>query len=430
LTPEDVVFSYDLKNKAGLYPNEPFASSSVATGPDHSVIFTLAQASPLVPKMANYYHIMSRNVLADLDPDTATFEDVSAHAGNTGEDLSLLITTGPFQLVELVRDDYMRFARYDGYWRGRPHLDEFVLRKIDDVGALTAQLQTGEIDVFGGHYDVIDPAVVADFEGSDVTVVQSEASYGAGPMISLNHRPEKTPLFQDVRVRQALLYALDRQAILDGVFFGYGTVSDSVVGIPAAFDTTAVPAPYSYDPALANQLLDEAGRALGADGIREKDGRRFQVDGYYEAGSPTYEAVVVVVQEYWRAVGIELVPSPEDASVVYERFGTGDYEVAFYVWSGNTPAFLADYFKSTSPSAEGGYGNPELDDLITAWQTEFDPDQRRALLTEIVNFIAEEVVFGIVCYQSPLGAVANRVHNYYPSPFNWFFNAHTWWVDA
>jgi peptide/nickel transport system substrate-binding protein len=429
LTPEDVVFSFDLKNNADLYGIEPFLSGTVEAGDDNTVVFTLAEPAPRVAKLASSYHIMSRNVLSDLDPATATFDEVAAHPASTGADPSRIVTTGPFQVVEIVPDDFMRLVRYDGYWRGRPHLDEFIQKKID-LSSLTAQFATGEVDVFGGHSQTLDPAAVADLEGTDVSVIHNTASLGMGMAINLNLVPEESTLFLDVGVRQALIHAIDRQAIVDSVLFGQGSVSDSPVAVVGAFDADAVPERYPYDPAIANQLLDEAGWTVGADGIREKDGRAFSVNGYFDSGNSLLEVIVAVVQEYWRAVGIEMLPSGEGSSAHWERYEARDFELYFGPWNGNFTLYLNNSFGCNSLFPESGYCNPDLDQLLETFNSTFDPDVRYDTLTEIVNFLAEEAVMPLVCFVNSLGAVSNHVHNFHPSPFNWYFNAHTWWVDA
>jgi peptide/nickel transport system substrate-binding protein len=321
----------------------------------------------------------------------------------------------------------MTLVAYENYWGGKPHLDQFILRKIDDLSALGAQLETGEIDIYGGHNDVIDPATVAALEGGSVNIVESGAIYGL--TINLN---VETPFFEDVRVRQALVYALDRPAIVEGVLFGYGEVSDLLLNIDGAYDQAAVPEPYPYDAERAGQLLEEAGWVMGADGIREKNGVKFEINGWYEAGDSTFASLAAVMQEYWRAVGIDMLPSTEDGEVLYERMSSHEYDMGFYPFTARSSIYIPGGFTCDAPDASNwaGYCNPEFDALATEYMVEFDADRRLALITEILAILAEDAVTPVVCYQKNLGAVSKRVHNFYPSYANWFFNAETWWVDA
>ncbi|MDQ3548507.1 MAG: ABC transporter substrate-binding protein, partial [Chloroflexota bacterium] len=321
-TANDVLFTYE------MYMNEatgsPRVSDFTAKIESMEVVDDMTITFNLVDPYVDFavdimiYGIIAEHIWADVDPATMGQDD-----GATGLDPSRVVGTGPFLFQEWLIEDHATAVRNDNYWNGAPYLDEYIFKVVPDQAAGVAQLQTGEIDFFGG----VPESSLAEFEGSeDVDIVDfptlSFTFYG------LNLDTTKTTLFQDVELRQALLYALDREAMIESIRFGYGEVAVGTMPVLSwAYQPDQIENTYPYDPELAMQLMDEAGWVVGADGIREKDGQRLAFTMYTNAGNLVRESYLTVLQEYWAEVGVEMTPQLEPFPALVERITqTFDFE--------------------------------------------------------------------------------------------------------
>lgn len=177
------------------------------------------------------------------------------------------IGTGPFKFGEWQKGSHIILERNDEYWEdGKPYLDRLILRFIADTGSRSAAFEAGEADI--GFFSPVEPHEVeriSSLPNLD-TVTNGYEAIAAMHLMELNMRRKE---FQDIRVRQAMLHAIDREFIRDNIFFGIAKVATGPLPSTSPLyepDT----AQYPYDPALANKLLDEAGYPRGADGFRFK----------------------------------------------------------------------------------------------------------------------------------------------------------------
>jgi len=397
---------------------------SVEVVDDLTITFNLT--APLVDFLTDVavYGIISSNVWGDMDPAL-----IKEDGGATGEDPSRVVGTGPFMFEEWITGDNAKSVRYEGYWQGDAALDEYIYKVVPDQAAGTAQLKTGEIDFFQG----VSNSEVASFEGTDVSVIPADrlsfTFYGT------NMDPEKTPLFQDVEVRQALLYALDREAMVEEIAYGFGQVAvGTMPPLSWAYNPEGIENPYPYDPELAVSLLEQAGWTdTNGDGVVDKDGLEMSFTMYTNAGNNVREQYLVVIQEYWRAIGVEMTPQLEDFGALVDRITeTFDFEVVLlgFGWSA-----APDQSAMWATESYGGgfnfvkYSNEEVDALLEEANAESDQEVRIELYTEMQNILAEELPMAILDFpQLPTG-VNNRVHNVFPSDINTYWNVHTWWVE-
>jgi peptide/nickel transport system substrate-binding protein len=408
---------------------ESVDTATVTTPDPLTVVLTYEATTVGVDTDLRDYGVKAAHVLAQIidlsgDLDAAFLE---AHPANTGEDVSLVIGTGPFRYIELVADEFERLTRYDGYWRGRPHLDELVFFRVASADLYPALLASGEIDIAGaGVFSSVDPSQIDQFDPTVAEVIEYAGT--AFHVFKMNQWPDR-PLFQDVRVRQALLYAIDREALVQAALFGYGEVAHATSAYTFAYDPDGITARYPYDPEQAAALLDEAGFVLGDDGVRANGDLRLEFTTWFTAGNTVQETAATILQEYWREIGVVTDVQSEDISALGPRvFETFDYDMA--VWNFGS---LVDQRIFYACSAEWtGYCNEELDALMNAAASEIDPTARIELQTQVFNLIMETLPVGPLYFLNGLSAVSNRVHNVYPNGqlYNYGFNAFTWWVDA
>ena len=237
------------------------------------------------------------NVLA-----TKTFSIYSptfAQAASEEELKNSAVGTGPFIVEEFLPGEVLRLRKNENYWQtGLPYLDEVVFQVIPDVNARATALEAGDVDV---AMNISIPAIDEFRNNGDFTVIDGNGSLQY--YITINNF--LAPL-DDVRVRQALNYAVDKQSMIDAIFLGRAQIADAVY-INRTVNGYVSAGVYEYDQDKARALLDEAGWVPGADGIREKDGQRLSISLYTRQGRSTGDIEIAeAVQGMLREVGVEM----------------------------------------------------------------------------------------------------------------------------
>ncbi len=290
------------------------------------------------------------------------------------------VGTGPFRFVAWQAGDSYIGEAFEAYYKGRPAADQLVIRVagLDDNGIITG-LRSGELN-----------AAKLSLVGLD--------SIEGDPSIQVRSNPGREnryiefnlarPLFEDLNVRKALSFGLNRQGIVDAIWQGRATVYNSVFPYDWAVtkqDTTI----FDNDAEEAARLLDEAGWTPGDDGIREKDGEKFSFTIHTQ--SPDWP---LVVQQQWKEIGVDAKVEFLDFPTLQSQFYTpGEFDaVAMWVpYSYYTdPHYsLPGYF--LSENNRNSYSNPESDELIIAAASTVDPDERVRLYHEWQEVIAQDV---------------------------------------
>ena len=390
-----------------------------------TVQFNLKGAFPDFPVDLGVYEIIAQHIWADVDPAA-----IAQDPGATGTDPSRVVGTGPFLFEEWVTGDHVTLVPNENYWNGVPVLDEYIFKILPDDAAIVNQLKTGEID-----WGTLTPSSVSEFEGSeDVSVIDyptlSFSFYG------LNLDESTTTLFQDVEVRQALLYALDREAMVESIYFGYAQVAVGTIPTMSwAYNPDAVDLKYPYDPEQARALLDEAGWIdTNGDGTRDKDGQELAFTMYGIAGNAVAEATLVALQEFWNQIGVAMTPSLEPFPTLVERITESfDFEAFLVGFSWGAAVDQSTMFTCDAAGGNGfnitSYCNPEVDEILTEALSEPDRDRRIELYNEFQNIVAEELPETVMFFSRGINGLSNRTHNVFPNTVNERFNAQYWWVE-
>jgi len=430
LTADDVVFTYELfmNESTGSPRVSDFSSKieSMEAVDDQTVTFNLYETYVDFAVDIMVYGIIAEHIWADVDPAM-----ISQDPGANGTDPSRVVGTGPFLFEEWIIEDHVTLVPNENYWGGAPYLDEFIYKVVPDQAAGVAQLQTGEIDYFQG----VPESSLADFEGSsDVTIVDyptlSFTFYGT------NLDETKTTLFQDREVRQAMLYALDREAMIDSIRFGYGEVALGTMPVLSwAYNPDEIELTYPYDPEMAVQLLEQAGWTdTNGNGVVDKDGTELSFTMYTNAGNLVRESYLTVLQEYWSEVGIEMTPQLEPFPALVERITqTFDFEAYLIGFNWGVAPDQTTMWHCDSAAGAGfntvSYCNEEVDALLDQALVETDRDTRIELYTQLQNIIMEDLPHTILDFPQGFSGVSTRLHNVLPSGVNDRFNAHLWWVE-
>lgn len=281
------------------------------------------------------------------------------------------IGTGPFKVVEFTPGSEYVFEANPDYHHGAPHLDRFVIKVLPDVNTQIAQLATGELDMVFLLAPTNIPAVLG---RPGLTV--DRAPIGYLRFIDLNNQKE---FFSDPLVRQALIYGLDRQLIIDQVANGLAAQATGVVppAVGWAYNPDLEPIP--YDPEMARQLLTEAGwEDTDGDGIRDKDGVPFSVTLLVDRGNLLHEQMGLVAQQQWNELGLEI------EYLLAERGGQWLEETRARTFDMRTagrgiifPDQMYRFYHSEGPSNASSYNNAVVDEALEQGRVTQDQDERQ-----------------------------------------------------
>lgn len=243
--------------------------------------------------------------------------------------------------------------------------------------------------------------------------------------------PAKTTLFQDKRVRQALAYALDRDALVRDLHHGFATPAQGTLPPSSwAYQPDKLTTRYTYDVQRAESLLDRAGWVRGANGIRAREGQALQFTLWTNAGGTLREEYAARIQHYWRAIGVAATPRAEEWSAFFARITrTQDFEVCLTGLSLGIDPDQTMLWATGAALNLGRYSNPRVDALLTQGLTTLDTEQRKAIYLELQNILMDEAPSVFLDFPHSGLALNGRVQNLIPNAVNLRWNAHLWWVE-
>lgn len=285
------------------------------------------------------------------------------------------VGTGPWRFVEWKHDDYLRFARNDGYWGGAPQAESLMARIIPEPSTAVAEFEAGNVDVLQ-----VPEGDTRRWEQTD----ERSARLQSAPALRLYYVAINTtrgPL-ADVRVRQAINHAVDVRTILNQLVGGRGRLAAGVVP-PALAGADTLRAPYGFDQARARALLAEAGHP---------DGITVQL---WSSTTPPFPRIAETIQGYLKEVGITVELVQRDASSMREAARKGDTDLVLKDWFADYPDaenFLYPLLHSASAGVGGNvsfYASAAYDSLVTESRHEPDEARRTALYTQ-----ADSIAFG------------------------------------
>ena len=308
------------------------------------------------------------------------------------------VGSGPFKLKEYKEGEYMWLVVNEDYWDGRPYLDEVVLRYYGNVETMLMALKKGDIDVFGN--EAIPVQALEDVQADPNIKVEIVKGLKLG-MLSFNLHKETA--LQDITVRKAIMTAIDRDRIVDMVYLGYAEKYDSWVYAEDPQHHPNLPQ-YDYDPAKAKRMLEEAGyRDTDGDGIRNdpKTGANLRFELLAPAEEDDKIKVATLVSEFLPEVGIAIDIKTVDLDTFFE-FVYYPEEDAYEIAVSDeepSPAPYADWIWLEAVTyVEGwnfsGYNNPHFDELTRQLTSAGSMEERRAILFELQEMIAEDLPFG------------------------------------
>ena len=419
LTAEDVRFTYEqLVNPA---VRTPFSSGYELV---HAVEVLDARTvriryrEPFAPALESWMMgVIPRHLLAGVDLNTTPL-------------LRRPIGSGPFRFVRWKTGELIELAAHDGYFEHRPHLDRYLYRIIPDQATLFLELLTAGVDLAG-----LTPLQYR--RQTDTPFIHQAFRKFRYPSFGFTYLGYnlQDARFRDVRVRQAINAAIDKQALVDGVLFGLGRVATGPYPKESwAYDPDVAAGP--YDPARARALLAEAGWAdHDGDGWLDRDGQPFRFTLLTNQGNEVRRQVCELVQQQLKAVGIEVkVTVIEWSTFVHEFIDQRRFEGVLLGWSLSRDPDLYDLFHS-SKTKEGeynfvGYANPAVDALLEQGRRTFDQAERQRIYREVHRRLADDQPYTFLYVPDALPIVASRFRNVSATPIGIGYNLIDWDVPA
>lgn len=358
-TAGDVVYTYNRIIDEELSNAWRFAAvESVEAPDDATVVITVAQPTPNLLSAIGGFKGMA----------------IVQEANVTSGDIQTApVGTGPFSVTEYVSGDHVSLAANEDYWGGAPELGGVEFRFISEPATAVAALGNGEIQ----WTDNIPAQQVADLEGDDALTLGVEPSNDYW-YFALNENVEP---FDDVRVRQAISYAVDRDAILQAV--SYGTAEANQLAIPATSSWYTEFDEYRYDLERAQELLDEAGVS------------DLEIDFMATSDYPETSTAAQVLASSLEEIGITVTIRTPDFATWLDEQGTGNWDALMMGWLGNIDPddFYYSQHHSEGASNYQGYANEDVDSLLDAGRVETDEAARAEIYAEAATTIADEASY-------------------------------------
>lgn len=338
--------------------------------------------APLQSVLASTF-IVPKHAFDGVDPNEAPFNNAP-------------IGTGAFKWKNRVAGDHIELEANTDYFGDGPYLERAVIKYIPDMTVMYTQFKTGDIDMLALQW--ISPDHYEEAKNLPDRVVEIQGS----PFFESIQFNMLRPQFQDLAVRQALYLALDKTSIIEALYYGVPPETETFMPRESFYFNPDLPR-HEYDPEKANALLDEAGWARGADGIREKDGVRLAFTNSTTAGNELREQVQQFVQQGYRDIGVEMTINNMPPAVVWgDYWFLGEYDsmlVGVGVLTGPDPD-CSDFFRSDAAPATGGagqntlvYSNPEVDELLGEGARLVSPEDRKPVYLRVQEVIREDLPF-------------------------------------
>ena len=343
------------------------------------------------------------------------------------------VGTGMFKVQDVSPDRVTLVANAD-YWGPQPYLQQLEIWSFGDWESMLAAYKRGDIQ---GLYRV-NPQYLSELAQLPNLQLYSAQQAGYG-LIYLNLQRESAPFFQDRNVRQALLYSLDRQALIDNVLHGQGIMADSPIP-PTGWAYDPDVRHYPYDPQAAMVLLDSAGWSdTNGDRIRDKDGIEM-VFTLFTSDDPLMISMAEAVAQYWSLIGADARVQPQGAGLVsnFLQSSPRNFDAVLIEVGLAADPDPYPWWHSTQTGEGGqnfsGFSNLEADIAIEQARAITDQQQRTDLYYTFQEIFAEEVPSLLIYYPIYTYAVDVKVQGVQLSPLlvnsDRFRNIDDWYVET
>ena len=396
LTARDVAYTYNriLRQKLSMYLSYFTGVTKVEAPDDQTVVITSKRPNAVMTAL--YVPILPEHIWSKVpDPKVESYANVP------------MVSSGPFQVAEVKIGKYVKMERNPHYQDGfgaEPTVDEVLFEIYQTQDSLVADYKAGNLDAA----IELDPGFYRSLKG--VPGSTSVAAPGLGfHELGFNcwnsPKSKGNPLLRDVRIRQAVNWAIDKQAIAAIAMDGLAPAGTSLLSpVDTFFHWNVPPAEqYSYDPAKAKQILDDAGYKMGPNGVRvAPNGKplKFRLAALNEY--PMDITAAKKISAYLKDVGIGITLQVMDENA----FTNANYDNAdddLYIWSWTAdidPGYILSVFTTDQilNSSDSEYANPVYDKLYTAQAQAVIPAERKRIIDQMQQILYRDSPYSILWY--------------------------------
>jgi len=393
----DLVFSSNFAKSASFYEvngNDKHSYIKLVEAPDAKTV-SITLIKPWVGLLSNLVPV------AIIPKDS--YESQKQHP----------LGTGPFKFINYDNSQQvLDLEAFPGYWDGAAQIQALRVRVISDMNALQAELRAGRVDIAPMPTSLSPDAVKLLSQENNLQV----QAFPGSNVVLLTLNTASAPL-DNVKVRQAIAYAIDRESMIKSLLLGYAKLAHSI--IPEESWAYSPGTTYAYDPAMAKKLLDEAGfKDPDGDGPQPRFSKPivYKVSGSSAAGR-NYAGVI---QNYLKEVGIPVSIETAEANTMFDEVRRGHFQIFYSQWVGGNqdPIFYKDLFATSEIPSEtrasrnrSRYSNKDLDPLLEEAVNTFDRQKGLDLYKRIQDFVTKDVPVFPLWYQSNIVISRKTVGN-------------------
>lgn len=396
----------------------PFVAATVVDDYTVSVEFS-TPFSAFLPSVATAYFGMEAPGTLKQDP---------------SELCKVIVGTGPFiseggyvaqQGINYVKNADYNWAPETAGHQGPAYLDALNITIVPEDSVRLGSLSSGEVDAIAS----VPPVNVATVTSDSNLYIDSAAAPGG----NYNYYPNtESGAFSDLAVREAFREGIDFDTLIGSVYFGVFAPANSPIAPNTAYYNSDQESSYKYDADAAAKLLDDAGWAMGSDGIREKDGQKLTIHMPMIAGAREQrDTLAQQVQAEAAKLGFDMVIDSEDVGAYIDALGSGSYDLIEISWQRSSPDVLRTLFDSAN-IPDGGfntgfsrYSDPVIDQSLSDALATLDPDELAGLYGTAQQEIADKaLVFPQYVFSYVLGATkSTQGIDWEPQAFPIFYDA-------
>ena len=417
-TSDDVMFTYRrmIDPRTPTAYGEDFKQVKRASAPDPHT-FVVEYSRPFAPALASWgMHVLPKHLLE-------SHPDISKSPLNKKP-----VGTGPYRFVEWKTGEKVVFDANPDYFEGKPYIARVITRVIPDQATMFLELKTGGVDTMA----VTPQQYVRETETAEFRGNFNKYKYTASGYTYLGFRLSH-PFFRDRRVRQAIAYAVDKKALIDGVLLGLGQEATGPYK-PGTWAYNPNVRKYPHDPARAKALLAEAGWKE-KDGVLVKDGQPFEFTVLTNAGNDARAKTAAILQQNLAGVGIRMkIRTVEWAAFINEFIDKRKFDAVILGWNITPDPDQFDIWHSSKTGPKElnhiGFANSEVDRLLDEGRGTFDLEKRKKAYFRIQEILAEEQPYVFLYVPETLPVVHNRFRGIVPAPAGITYNFIKWYVPA
>jgi peptide/nickel transport system substrate-binding protein len=404
-TSADVKYTFDKLFESNGYKSGAFFDTvdkkrvphivSLETPDPKTVVFSVAK-----PALKN--QLLSNLVAIPIIPEGTAEKQKDSPVGS-----------GPFKFVRFdPSQNIVELESHADYWEGAPKISKLRIKTVTDASSLQAELQTGGVDIAPNPSNMPPDALKALESLPNLQLLQFDGSNIQ--YVGLN---TQSPPLDNVRVRQAVGYSIDREKLIRELLSGQATIAHSI--LPSASWAYSTGVEYSFDPAKAKQLLQESG--YKGEPIKFK----------FSAGNAAFNNYAQAIQNSLKDVGLNVQIEQLDPGTLRQQLAQGQFQMNTGVWIGGNqdPIFLKDLFSSSRIPGEGvaccnrsRYSNPDVDQLLEQAINETDRSRAKELYQQAWNIISRDLPLFPLWYPANMIVANKRIGNVKISPSgDWTF---------